>query len=223
MKKSIILFLTKNKKITRKLISFFVFLHNFSYRKISWLAVIDNKNIHPKHKIMKYYKFFQKNVSQNDFVLDVGCGNGLVSYEVSKKAKKVIGIDIENNNIKRAKNNCRRDNLDFIIGDATKYDFKNKVDVIILSNVLEHIENRVELLKKLEKISSKFLIRVPLITRSWVEMYKKIKGFDYKLDDTHFIEYEEKEFREELKKVGLKIEEEFVQWGEMFVVCKKIK
>ena len=56
----------------------------------------------------------------------------------------------------------------------------DKVSKVTLSNVLEHIEKRTSFLKKLidafEDKDIKFLIRVPLITRDWLPVYKKIKS-----------------------------------------------
>jgi len=167
---------------------------------------------------MNYHKFFIDNISENDIVLDVGCGNGYLAYDVAKKAEKVKGIDINKNNIEFAKKHYKRGNLEFIVGDATKCQFNESFGVIILSNVLEHIENRVEFLKKLRNVAPKFLIRVPLITRSWLPVYLKELGYEYRLDKTHYIEYTEEEFFEEMEKAGLEVESYYVKWGELYAV-----
>jgi len=90
----------------------------------------------------------------------------------------------------------------------------------MLSNVLEHIENRIEFLEKINKLAPKILIRVPLLTRDWLAVYKKEKGWEYKLDKTHFIEYSEESFKDELNKTGLKIENIRIQFGELYAICK---
>ena len=59
-----------------------------------------------------------------------------------------------------------RDNLNYIVGDATNYNFDKIFDKIILSNVLEHIEHRIDFLVKMKKISNTILLRVPIINRS---------------------------------------------------------
>ena len=141
-------------------------LHNFLYRVISKLAI--EKGIHKKHSLMNYHQFFVDNVSSSDFVLDVGCGNGFLSYDMAKKAEEVTGIDIERREIK-----FKRDNLRFIFSDALSYDFKDRFDVIVLSNVLEHIEKRQEFLTKIKKLAPKILIRVPMLNRDWISLYKK--------------------------------------------------
>ena len=207
------------KMLAKLMLEIGVLMHNFGYSLISSSAVRLNNGIHPKHEIMNYHKFFVDNVSEGNTVLDVGCGNGFLAYDVAKKAKRVVGIDINKKNIEFAKKHYKRGNLEFIVGDATKYQFNESFDVIILSNVLEHIENRVEFLKKLRNVAPKFLIRVPLITRSWLPVYLKEMGYEYRLDKTHYIEYTEEEFFEEIEEAGFGIESYYVMWGELYAVC----
>jgi hypothetical protein len=76
----------------------------------------------------------------------------------------------------------------------------------------------VEFLKKLRNVAPKFLIRVPLITRSWLPVYLKELGYEYRLDKTHYIEYTEEEFFEEMEKAGLEVESYYVKWGELYAV-----
>jgi len=48
--------------------------------------------------------FILRKLSINDIVLDLGCGYGRVAIELVPKAKKVIGIDISQDNIELANN-----------------------------------------------------------------------------------------------------------------------
>ena len=193
-------------------------LDNFIYSRISKYSVILEKGIHPKHRLMKYHDFFLDNIGPDDFVLDAGCGNGCVSYDIAKKAKKVVGIDIDEVKIRDAIKNFLLDNIEYICGDIINWQFKQKFDVIILSNVLEHLEDRVEFLKKIKRLGTKFLIRIPLIDRSWVVLYKKEMGIEYRLDRTHRIEYTKESFTGELKKADLKICDYSIQFGEIWAV-----
>ncbi|MFH0969757.1 MAG: class I SAM-dependent methyltransferase [Patescibacteria group bacterium] len=202
------------------IIRILVWIHNFSYRLIGILVIKENGGIHPKHKILNYYEFFLNNISSSDKILDIGCGNGACTNAVAKKVAKVVGIDISKNNIKMAKERFSNENLEYIVGDATAYEFKENFDVIVLSNVLEHIENRQNFLEKIKKLAPKILIRVPLLTRDWLAIYEKEKGLEYRLDKTHFIEYSEESFRDEINKAGLKIESFYVKFGELYSIIK---
>lgn len=209
------------KNLYRFMLRFVIWVHNFSYRLIGILAIGENGGIHPKHKILNYYEFFIKNVSPLDDILDIGCGNGACTNAVSRKVNRAVGIDISRKNISMARNRFSNTNLSYIIGDATTYEFGKKFDVILLSNVLEHIENRVEFLQKISILSPKILIRVPLLTRDWLATYKKEKGFEYRLDKTHYIEFTEENFKEEVEMAGLKIISAYQKFGELYAILVK--
>jgi len=204
------------------LLKIFFIINRRSHWAISKLArYLEKDGIHPKHRIMNYHQFFVDNIGKNDNILDIGCGNGFVAYDIAQKAKTVLGIDINKQNIEFAKEHYQQKNLTFIIGDATKCQFKNHLDIVVLSNVLEHIKNRVAFLRKIKKIAPKILIRVPMINRDWLTLYKKEKGAEYRLDKTHFIEYTIDSFQREIKKAGLKIKSYSIQFGEIWAVIKK--
>jgi len=205
-------------KLISKIIRILLNLDNLIYSRLSKYAVIMGKGIHPKHRLMEYHYFFLSNIGPDDIVLDVGCGNGSVAYDIAKKAKSVVGIDIDSNKIRDAKKNFLLDNIEYICGDMISWPFKQRFDVIIMSNVLEHIENRIEFLKKVKGLGSKFLIRVPVINRSWIVLYKKELGIEYRLDRTHKTEYTVESFTEELEKASLKINNYSVQFGEIWAV-----
>lgn len=199
----------------------FIWLHNFSYTLLSSLVVRTNDGVHPKHRIMRYHEFFTNQITSTDTVLDIGCGYGAVAHDLSKKAGRVIGIDFSTPNIEKARRRFKNENLEYIIGDATTYKFDTVFDAVVLSNVLEHIEARVDFLKKILPISKKFLIRVPLITRDWLAVYKQEKGMEYRLDPTHYIEYTEEEFKKEIEAAGMNIQSQYVKFGELYAVIEK--
>ncbi len=194
-------------------------MYQIGYAWVSASAVYLNNGIHPKHYLMKYHDFFVTNVRKSDIVLDVGCGNGLLAFDVSQKAKYVLGVDIVEDNIKKAKANFRKDNLEFLVQDITRMT-SPQYDVVIMSNVLEHIKNRSKALKKVRRLAPKLLVRVPLITRGWLPLYLKETGFDYRLDPTHETEYFEEEIMKELQSAGFKISKSYVKFGEFYAICE---
>ncbi len=191
-------------------------LHNLLYKKITTIATKLNKGIHPKHRIMNFHQFFTNNIDENSKILDIGCGRGFLTKDIAKEAKKVIGIDISKNKINFAREFSNRNNITYINGDATKFKFKEKFDYIVLSNVLEHIEERNIFLSKIKNLGKHFLIRVPMINRSWLSIYKKEIGLDYRLDKSHYIEYTLDTFKEEIESEGLKIVSYSIQFGEIW-------
>jgi SAM-dependent methyltransferase len=183
--------------------------------------------IHTKHKHIKYHDFFVKNLNSNEKVLDIGCGNGYLSYDMVTKVQgvKVVGIELNDRNIEFARKHYKHDNLNFLKGDALSNDIpEDKYDVITLSNVLEHIKKRVEFLKNLKRRFSpkRFIIRVPAFERDWRVPLKKELGLDYRLDATHFIEYTQEKFLEEMNRAGLEATSLERKWGEIWSVAKSI-
>jgi SAM-dependent methyltransferase len=193
-------------------------LSNFLYKLISFLAIKYEGGIHPKHRLLGYHDFFINNIRNGDTVLDIGCGNGALSFDIAKKAKEVTGIDIEEKNIREAKKKHSLTNLTYIVGDATKDLGEKKFDVITLSNVLEHIEYRVDFLKSIKGLASTYLIRVPMFDRDWIPLYKKELGIEWRLDLTHYTEFTKQTFEKEVTEAGYAINSLSVQFGEIWAV-----
>ncbi len=77
--------------------------------------------------------FVMKKIDPDDLVLDLGCGYGRVAFRLTDKARKVIGIDISDDNIKLARAFTGKDsNCGFFTMDATAMDFNdNSFDKVI--------------------------------------------------------------------------------------------
>ena len=207
-------------RIVKLFLRIFFALDNFCYKAISSLAIKYEGGVHPKHRILNYHQFFLNNIEQNNKVLDVGCGNGNLTFDLAMKAQKVVGIDLNEKYLATAKKNNQAKNVEYILGDAIAYNFNDKFEAVVLSNVLEHIENRVEFLKKIKLIGQKILIRVPMLSRDWLSVYKKEMNASYKLDKTHFVEYTKEQFIEEIEKAGLKIENMEINFGEIYAALQ---
>ena len=93
----------------------------------------------------------KKNLN-NTSVLDIGCGGGLVSEGLSKIGATVTGIDFIKENIKVAKMHAKKNNLeiDYFVKDFEKEKITSKYDVIIILEVLEHLKNWEEFIKKIK-------------------------------------------------------------------------
>jgi len=205
----------------RLFIKISIHIHNFAYRYIGVFSQILEKGIHPKHRLMKYHLFFVNNINSGDRVLDIGCGNGYLTYDISQKAGKVVAMDLDRKNIELAREKFSGENITYIVGDGTKLNLREKFDVVVLSNILEHIDDRSGFLSRIYPFVDKFLIRVPMVNRDWLTYYKKELGCNYLLDPTHKIEYTLETFGEEMAEVGLKIKSCSVQFGEIWAVVVK--
>jgi SAM-dependent methyltransferase len=227
MIKKILYKIIKNKIISRFLLLTVLKLHSTMYRLVSRLSILQNDGIHPKHRLMKYKEWFLDNIQKEWVVLDVGCNTGMMPEVMSSKSSFVYGIEIEEKYIKEAKAKRQKTNIEFICADATTYDYSplKGIDCVTLSNVLEHIECRIEFLQKLiNQIQwndrKRLLIRVPMIDREWITLYKKELGLEYRLDNTHYIEYTYEQLKYELHQAGIDIISYKVKFGEIYTICE---
>ncbi len=130
-------------------------------------------------------------------VLDLACGEGYGSHLLSKDAKFVVGIDIDKNTVKHAQDKYKVQNLEFIQGSIVKLPIqnKNKFDVIICFEGIEHIEEHEQFLSEAKRILKKdglFIISSP---------NKKTYSDDQKFENPfHRKELYFNEFRELLNK-----------------------
>lgn len=203
---------------------FLLKLQSKLYDMLGSQSIRYGKGIHTKHKHIQYHNFFIENISSNKCILDVGCGYGALAFSIANEVNNlnIYAIDIVEKNIVKAKEKFAHPNIKYIHGDALKDLPEENIDIVILSNVLEHIENRVDFLKQLKNKYNpeKFLIRVPVFERDWLVPLKQELGIDYRLDSTHFIEYLTDEFLEEIKKAELCIESYKINWGEIWALVK---
>lgn len=189
---------------------------------------IEPDGLHPKHRLMKYHDWFASHLSSSDNVLDIGCGNGALAYDLGKSCKSVTALDINPVNIERANAKHRRENVTYMVADATTHDFDHPFDVIVLSNVLEHIADRPTFLKKVyanQKADNPppLLLRVPMLNREWITLYKKEKGLEWRLDPTHETEYTQQQLESELAEADLFIKDISINFGEFWAVVEKKK
>lgn len=124
--------------------------------------IYDNlSKVYDKERVKDYYtktldsilKFVKK---KNARILDIGCGTGMYSIELSKLGYDVIGADFSKDMIKIAKINAKNNSVkcNFIVQDAEKhlpaYIKNKKFDLIIFNSSWEFIPNPVKALINLK-------------------------------------------------------------------------
>ena len=210
----------------KKTLQFLFELENRLYLLEGNASVDYDNGIHTKHRHTNYHLFFIKNLKPGERVLDIGCGNGFMSYDMTTQVPgvRVVGIELNEENIKSARTHYQHPNLSFINGDAVEEFPIETFDVVTLSNVLEHIEQRIEFLRKIiqQVKPDRLIIRVPLFERDWRVPLKREIGVDYRLDSTHYIEYTQEEFFGELHQAGLKVAHVEFRWGEIWSVAEPL-
>ena len=109
-------------------------LHKFNPIRISYI----------KDNIIKTFKLSQKKTPlKNIKILDIGCGGGLLSEPMCRLGASVTGIDASEKNIKIAKLHSKKNNLKikYICASPEKLKVKDKFDVILNMEIVEHVDD----------------------------------------------------------------------------------
>jgi SAM-dependent methyltransferase len=183
------------------------------------LAVAYDGGIHTKHRHTRYHEFFTSRIHEGEQVLDVGCGNGALSKDIAESATAtVLAVDLQKKNIETAREHYAHPRVTYLQGDALQELPRHKFDVVVLSNVLEHLPDRVAFLRRLlaETNAARLLLRVPLFERDWRVPLKRELGLEWRLDGTHETEYTLEAFAAEMEQAGLNMVHQEVRWGEIW-------
>ena len=90
-------------------------------------------------------------------ILDIGCGGGLLSEPMTRLGAKVTGIDASDKNIKIAKLHAKKNklNINYLCSSPEKIKIKNKFDVILNMEIIEHVEDINFFIKSCSKLLKK--------------------------------------------------------------------
>ena len=160
------------------------------------------------------FKFITHNVldklnNRSVKVLDVGCGVGSISTYLADKGYEVMGIDVSENAIKaclKAKENLGIKNAQFKISDILNFNSKQKFDLIILNEVIEHIESDSKALQKIYRLlrdKGFLLLTTPSINAPLYKL-RLLEAFDKKVG--HLRRYSQEKLEKLIKKEGFRIE-----------------
>ena len=109
-------------------------LHKFNPIRISYI----------KENIIETFKLNDKKTPLKDIkILDIGCGGGLLSEPMCRLGAEVTGIDASDKNIEVAKLHSNKSNLkiNYFCSSPEKFVVKDKFDVILNMEIVEHVED----------------------------------------------------------------------------------
>ena len=96
-------------------------------------------------KISKHFNLTGKknNLLKGLKILDIGCGGGLISEPMARLGAYVTGIDAAERNIKVASLHSKKNNLkiNYLNKSPEQLKEKNKFDIILNLEVVEHVED----------------------------------------------------------------------------------
>lgn len=203
----------------REALCFLFNLDSFLYTHEGKKAIEYGGGVHTKHRHTRYHDFFVAKIKKGEKVYDIGCGIGALACDIAEKSGAfVTAVDISAENIDQARRLFSHKRIHYICGNALSDIAVQACDVIVLSNVLEHLPDRTLFLREIQRLlkAERFLIRVPLFEREWRVPLRQELGVEWRLDPTHETEYSRESFREEMTSAGLSIVSVEVQWSEIW-------
>jgi len=151
-------------------------LHKFNPIRIKYIkdSIIQHFNI-------KSNKIPLKNIS----ILDVGCGGGLISVPMKRLGANVVGIDASSKNINVAKIYSKKKNLKikYICSSPEKLKIKKKFDVLLMLEIIEHVDDVSFFIKQSSKLLKKNgLMFVATLNKTLKSYIFAIVGAEYILN-----------------------------------------
>lgn len=147
------------------------------------------------------HSFFMKHISEGMTVLDIGCGEGLLTKKISQKAGKVIAYDINLRSIETARKINSADNIEYFVGDALECLQQGKYDVVILSSILTFVNDQESFLNKLHEVADTLLIRETRYDNDYTVLLSREFGIRKSL----YYEYTKEELEQKLRETGWEV------------------
>ncbi|MEX5215247.1 MAG: class I SAM-dependent methyltransferase [Nitrospiraceae bacterium] len=193
------------------------------YPTLGRKAVEYGGGTHTKHRHTRYHDFFTSRIRAGERVIDIGCGIGAVAFDIAVRSGAwIVGVDLSAANIDMARKRFQHPRVEYRVQDGLRTGPSDQFDVVVLSNILEHLSDRPAFLRQVQRAArpSRILIRVPLFERDWQVPLKRELGVEWRLDPTHETEYTLESFAEEIEQAGCRILHQEVRWGEIWAeVC----
>ena len=126
------------------------------------------------------FLIYLKNNAKNSKILDFGCGIGSSAEKVIKyNPKKIIGIDISEISINKAKNKAKELNIDidYKVDNCEKTNLnQNSFDIVYGTGILHHLEidKCLNEIHRVLKSNGKLLFIEPLGTNPIINLYRKL-------------------------------------------------
>lgn len=161
------------------------------------------------------HKLIARNIGSNKFVLDVGCNDGYLGG-VSDRSNVFYGLDSSEKSTRTARS-VYKDAIVYDLNNLKKLPWKNKFDVIIFADVLEHLiypdKTLIYFVKNYLKTGGISIIALPNIANWQIRFNLFFGQFNYAetgiLDKTHLHFYTFKTAKLLVDKAQMSIESEF--------------
>jgi len=111
------------------------------------------------------YEFAKDTISENSFVLEVGCGEGYGTNLLSQHSGKIIGLDVDKDTIAHSSGKYGAENCLFRTYDGVKIPYEdNTFDTVVSFQVIEHIQDDINYVSEIYRVLKRngiFILTTP--------------------------------------------------------------
>jgi 2-polyprenyl-3-methyl-5-hydroxy-6-metoxy-1,4-benzoquinol methylase len=161
----------------------------------------------------KRFRFFSRCIERQQQqlrgkvrLLDAGCGDGYWLHRLNAlNGLDLVGVDYNPLRVERARNNVSGIGISCM--DIMDLQETRGFDVILLSQIIEHVEDDVGLLKKMATLlrdGGTLILGTPNEGSFFHQWYIKRQGNAFETDHVHF--YREIEIKAKIRAAGFKVE-----------------
>lgn len=189
-------------------------LHQFHVFRLGQYFVDEGVKYTFKHSETGSHMQIVQAVASGSRVLDLGCSQGLLAAPLREKRVRVVGVDIapEGGRAADLEQYFERD-----LDQPFELPFGREFDYVIVSDVIEHLRNREQLLRHARtfiKEGGRLIISTPNIALWFYRLSLFVGRFEYGprgvLDETHVHLYTRATFRREVERAGFFVVDERV-------------
>lgn len=155
-----------------------------------------------------------------DKVLDLACGFGRLSIIAMELGCDVCGVDLDLAAVRSLKKSHSEGN--WVHGDILNFVPSVRPDWIILSNILEHLDDDLAFLNRIKEMTSKIIVEVPDFESDPLNYPASVYGVRWYSDADHVREYNLSSIRSLMVKAGWEISES-ISRGHSIGIIAEIK
>jgi len=154
-------------------------------------------------------------------VLDFGGGTGVITHALLENGNSVVYLDHSQDASNSAETKFSNNpNFTLLLPENLLACANKSFDLVVLSHVLEHVQNRTSLLKELSQLTRKIHIEVPDYSSDPLNYARSILQLSVHKDDDHVVEFTIESLRSLLLEVDLIIEKIKVRDGCIVALCR---